>query len=354
MRQLASNKPPHPGRDAQNHLSTSPDESFDAVTNGRPKDSTRTRHACESCRLLKVRCLSNANQSISKCQRCARLNQECLMKARAPRKPRKRTDTRVEELERQVDALRAAFGTPPSSNGSALASARSKTSTTLTHNQEHAMAPEPDTFRKASLPSPPAELRILVAPCGAILHGSPPQCIISPSASVSSGSLTPSIACDLFETYQTELVQYLPLSSFLDTDDASTARERNPTLFLAVITAAAGYSDLELHSTLIDQLTQDLAKRTVIDGERSIELVQALLITAAFYQPPGASEKLKNYQFIQYIHMAVTMSNEIGLENFGGAVGPHGYREYLTVYCADEERNASRRTAIACYIICLS
>ena len=341
MRPLAPSMPLRPGREAPNDLSTSPEESFDITTLGRGKD-TRTRHACETCRLQKVRCLSNSDASVQKCQRCARLNQECLLKPRAPRRMRKRTDTRVAELERKVEVLRAAFegSTAPDKSGSS--SATSDDPTTLIQDQQHVAVPEISTFADASLPSPQAGLPVL-SPCG-MIRGSALPHTTSPPERVASSTLTPSDVSKLFERYQMELMQSFPLTLFSDTDGASMVQGRSPTLFLAVLTAAAGESDPELHTTLNYELAQNLATRIVVDGERSLELVQALIISAAFYQPPDAFEKHKYYQ---YIHMAATMCSELGLGVFPRNSSPANTEDEM-------ERNARYRTAIACYMSCLS
>jgi hypothetical protein len=143
--------------------------------------------------------------------------------------------------------------------------------------------PEVGAFENASPISPQAGLQVPLSPCG-IIRGPFPQSPRLSVASLSSGTLTPSIAINLFNKYKTELMQHFPLSLFADTEDASMVRVKSPTLFLAIITAAAGDYDLELHSTLNDQLAQDFAKRIIVDGEKSIELVQALLTAAVFYR----------------------------------------------------------------------
>lgn len=60
--------------------------------------------ACESCRARKVRCLP---EDPIRCQRCARSGRECVYTAPEKRRRRKRTDTRVAELEQMVQMLAA-------------------------------------------------------------------------------------------------------------------------------------------------------------------------------------------------------------------------------------------------------
>ncbi|KAI4140795.1 MAG: hypothetical protein L6R39_005657 [Caloplaca ligustica] len=60
--------------------------------------------ACESCRARKVRCLP---EDPTTCQRCARSGRDCIYTAPEKRRRRKRTDTRVAELEHMVQMLAA-------------------------------------------------------------------------------------------------------------------------------------------------------------------------------------------------------------------------------------------------------
>jgi len=313
-------------------------------------NSVRTAHACESCRHLKVRCLSNENLSIRKCQRCVRLNQECIIKPRAPRKPRKRTDARVGELEKQVEALRAAFGESAAPGNSPPSVVDSSDSGAMPHDHGDALVPEGGAFVNLIPTSSQIDFQAPLASCG-IMSTAVPQSHTSP-AKEAQCTLNPSIETDLFNKFNAELIQHLPVILWPNGEDASVVRERSPTLFLAVIAAAAGSSDIEVHSMLHDRLAQDFATRIVIDGEKSIELVLALLIAAAFHNPPDAFKKPK---FYQYIHMAATMATDLGLGNSGRAAIPNRPGEPRYGYGEDEiERNASSRTFIASHMSCLS
>jgi hypothetical protein len=73
-----------------------------------PSGDVRSIRACDYCRSLKVRCIAG-NASSGKCQRCAKSGRDCIMTAPQKRKQRKRTDTRVTELEKEVRAMRVAF-----------------------------------------------------------------------------------------------------------------------------------------------------------------------------------------------------------------------------------------------------
>ncbi|KAI9778728.1 MAG: hypothetical protein M1839_007959 [Geoglossum umbratile] len=70
-------------------------------------DPKRLR-ACESCRGLKVRCELNASNPDGACKRCAKAGRDCIITAPS-RKRQKKTDSRVAELEKKIDALTASL-----------------------------------------------------------------------------------------------------------------------------------------------------------------------------------------------------------------------------------------------------
>lgn len=68
-------------------------------------DSKRPR-ACEACRGLKVRCEPDPVKGT--CRRCAKAGRHCVVTAPS-RKRQKKTDSRVAELEKKIDALTASL-----------------------------------------------------------------------------------------------------------------------------------------------------------------------------------------------------------------------------------------------------
>ena len=55
--------------------------------------------------VIQVRCLASENSLSSKCQRCTRAGRECVYTVHSKTRRRKRTDTRVKELEEKVKNL---------------------------------------------------------------------------------------------------------------------------------------------------------------------------------------------------------------------------------------------------------
>jgi hypothetical protein len=107
-----------------------------------------------------------------------------------------------------------------------------------------------------------------------------------------------------------ELASFFPLVVLPASTTAVQLRQMKPILFLSVISAAAISIDAGLAGVLNREMVRLYAERFFIEGEKSLELVQALLVMIIFYYPPGSPLKL---QFYQYTHIASTMALEIGL-----------------------------------------
>ena len=112
----------------------------------------------------------------------------------------------------------------------------------------------------------------------------------------------------------------------------------------------------ELYSTLSTEAIQEYTKCMSISGERSLELVMAMLVTNAYYFPATSWRHLK---FYQYVHLASTIALDIGL----GEPGPYeeqrssGYSTGLDPAPArGQPANDLKRarTLLACYSACAS
>ncbi|KAG2419411.1 hypothetical protein HFD88_004207 [Aspergillus terreus] len=107
-----------------------------------------------------------------------------------------------------------------------------------------------------------------------------------------------------------ELMVFVPMVLLPPDTTASRLRRSKPVLFLSVLAAAALSVDDNLAAVLNQELVRLYAERFFINGDKSLELVQALLLMIIFYYPPDSPLKL---QYYQYTHIAATMALEIGL-----------------------------------------
>ena len=127
---------------------------------------------------------------------------------------------------------------------------------------------------------------------------------------VDRGILSMATARQLFETYRKDLFPHYPFIPIPESIVAEEMRETQPTLFLAIVAAAAAKEHSDLSAMLDKEVLQQYATKVVVQSEKSLELVQALHISAIWYHPPSKFGQLKYYE---YIHMAATMAMDIGI-----------------------------------------
>lgn len=131
------------------------------------------------------------------------------------------------------------------------------------------------------------------------------------------GLLTWHMALQLLERYQTHLFHCYPIVPLAGIDDPSQLRRHRPVLFLATITAAAAVTDDRIRDTLHDEIIQTYANLVMVKGTKSLELLQAMLITIAWYRPCGSYNDTKYLQFTQ---AASLMAHELGLGESGQGI----------------------------------
>jgi hypothetical protein len=127
---------------------------------------------------------------------------------------------------------------------------------------------------------------------------------------VDRGIISMNRASDLVKVYKKDLVQHFPGVVIRPDWSASNLRQTKPVLFLAVITAASLGEDFSLSGDLNQELARVFADRIFIKGEKSLELIQSLLITVTYHNPAESPWKAL---LSQYTHAAATMALEIGI-----------------------------------------
>lgn len=122
------------------------------------------------------------------------------------------------------------------------------------------------------------------------------------------GILSMAKATELYQNYLVALLPQYPAVPLSCT--VAELRSKRPILFLAVLAASSGASDPSLNNRLNQEIQRVYATKVSIQGLKSLELVQALLVSILWTYPPDKFEDLK---FHQQIHMAATMALDLGL-----------------------------------------
>lgn len=318
-------------------------------------DPKRPR-ACEACRGLKVRCEPDPSDE-GPCKRCRKAGRNCVVTV-PTRKRQKKTDSRVAELEKKIDALTASLQARAAPAGASPVTAN-KSST----------EPTPPSIATAwrelsrggtgmPIPNwgtvPPTESPSL-APGAARDYGrqhdhgpgvAPPSTAATPAAGqkrkfdgqeggecrsqepvadsgyptflfpnsdqgdiVDRGLMDMQKAEDMFARYNDKMIAHLPAVVFPPGFTVAELRKQKPTLFLAIMAVATSESPA-LQKALQKELMYIFAEKVMLKGEKTVELVQAIQVAVIWYWPPEHFEELKFYQLV---HIAAVMAIDIGL-----------------------------------------
>jgi hypothetical protein len=371
---------------------------------GGPNDPKRSR-ACEACRGLKVKC--EPDPSDGPCKRCAKANRNCVV-TQPSRKRQKKTDSRVAELEKKLDELTASLAAQKSGSistahggvqsdiaaiaaqaqhnpyqqvtnggyGSAFARApearaeewgsyigkapefesrKSSAPPMVVAGQKRKLA---DTFSTASESPKSGVTRKSVdgsnaqLPSGFLIEGgSKPAPTHEYSDVIDRGLVTAEQAAKMFGCYVEKMAPHMPAVVFSAGTTSAEVRKTKPTLFLAILAASSGSNFPDIQKQLTKEVMSIYAERIICNGEKTLELIQALQISSLWYYPPEHFEELKFYQLI---HIAAVMAIDVGLGKRSKSKGPGLWRDspWRRTPYPDPVSIEARRAWLGCYFLC--
>jgi hypothetical protein len=166
--------------------------------------------------------------------------------------------------------------------------------------------------------------------------------------------LTADDAASMFNCYVENMAPHMPSVVFPPGTTAADIRKSKPTLFLAILAASSGMNFPRLQRTLTKEVMSIYADRIICNGEKTLEIIQALNVSTLWYWPPEHFEELKFYQLI---HTAAVMAIDIGMGKRSkssksknvGLWRDHPWRR--TPY-PDPESIEARRAWLSCYFLC--
>ncbi|KAF5660961.1 cercosporin resistance [Fusarium heterosporum] len=339
----------------------------DADHDGDGSDPRRPR-ACEACRGLKVRCEPDPNEE-GPCKRCRKAGRNCVV-TMPTRKRQKKTDSRVAELEKKIDALTASLQARAPAGGQAHSHAQSQAhgvddspgsvapkllsesntpASSYNHSikwGKHTQPPTWGSFSTTHSPMPPmstvdhnpdraSPARSTTTMTPATVTGQKrkfsegregsaeqPNAEETPAEALAAyltrakggdivdrGVITMEKATELFARYNDHMISHLPAVIFQPGFTASELRKAKPILFLAIMAVASAESPI-LQKVLQKEMKLTFAEKVMLSGDKSLELVQALNVAVIWYWPPEHFEELKFYQLV---HTSAVMAIDIGL-----------------------------------------
>ncbi|KAB2110205.1 hypothetical protein AG0111_0g328 [Alternaria gaisen] len=260
--------------------------------------------ACEECHRLKIKCDISSDPDAASCGRCTRNNLECV--PAAPRLQR----NRIQELEAQIQELNNLLQSQSTSSPTPSRSPGSITTTTLGRS--------PGSLSDNHYDGVLSFLDARIAPVNQqrLLHLYAHQ----------AGAAWPVVR----------------LSTDLD-----HLRAKAPILLLSVmaysITQEAQGVDMETHDELVRETMHILGEEVIGRGQRSLELVQALLVATLWNKSTRRGQQGSCYQILQ---LAADMAIDLGIAGFALQPSPVAY------FSRHEDTGSleARRTWLACYV----
>ncbi|CAI9625202.1 unnamed protein product [Alternaria burnsii] len=278
----------------------------------KPQDQPLNR-ACEACRISKVRCLVNPDANSTQCQRCAKANRTCVFAPPAKRRQRKRTDVRVTELEKEIQQMRSLLKTNTRSSNDV---SEQESGDDDSDDQGHAGGKETSPRVPSRLSSITATSKLTAPiskppPVDPVITGAP---INFPGSSdndiIDRGVISEDMARELLSIWRTELVAACPGITIPKHWDVFDLRANKPALFHAIMAAAAHSKGSALSDRLHEETVLLYARSAFIQGEKSVQAIQALIVTVTYYSPSKTPGQLQIYQ---WVNMAASMALELGL-----------------------------------------
>lgn len=301
---------------------SNPDDNDDASQDeaaGSPDKRARRpkrARACIACRNMKIRCLPVDGQDA--CLGCSKVNRECVMPG--PARKRQKTVHKVAELEKKInaltDALIAQQATNPTPPNDSPMTDRQETQSDVTRTNTTATSePQRETEKPQQYDRGVANKQQVVLDRGELDWGCSqfehPRETLEPYADIiERGLLDMPTATKIFDHYVQNMLPYFPVIAFPNPILAQDVRTARPMLFLAILTVTAPAVKPELHPNLVIELTRQLSERILFLGEKSIEVVQAILVYTSYY---SRGRYAKDLTFNQLIHSAVVMCLDLGM-----------------------------------------
>ncbi|MCJ1377586.1 hypothetical protein MMC17_000681 [Xylographa soralifera] len=218
---------------------------------------------------------------------------QCMFVAPRRKRPRKRTDARVAELEReglQISEHDETNNKDKAGTKDCDLDVDSEEDPAISAHEESALPrPQSTNIRTPATSSSPSALKSDEFGDFTKTYDVVDRGVISMNTAAAL------VALFIIELGATFLGRYL-----LEHCTAFELPVTKPVLFLAVVAAASLGGDSKLSHTLYKEIIRVYADRIIIKGEKSSELVQSLLVTVAYSYIPESAAHLQFYQFYQF------------------------------------------------------
>ncbi|KAH8596193.1 hypothetical protein B0O99DRAFT_686236 [Bisporella sp. PMI_857] len=245
------------------------------------------------------------------CAGCQKYSRPC--EPPEPSKPRVRSARKLLELEQKIELLTKGMRKEQYEGSESRNPARSYTTQRL--SSHHISGEDNRSLQQQSSPSrQPQNV--------ASLTNATNSDIVRPSKSPAVGYLVYPDPIDkgwvdlqtaiiLFNHWKNYMRPIMPIIQLDSEQDFHKIRSSKPVLFLTILTVGSTSILPALEFQLLGHLNEELAQKVFIEGVKSIDLLQSLLLISHYgFQLPHAKSSVPN---LQYIRNAVAMTLDLGI-----------------------------------------
>jgi hypothetical protein len=129
-----------------------------------------------------------------------------------------------------------------------------------------------------------------------------------PEDVIDQGLISLEEADECFVRFTEAMLPHFPVVVFPPGTTASTVRRTRPILFLAILGAASGHLGEGVRKALVEEVMRTYADRMFMSGDKNLDLVQAIQVSAVWYFPPERFGEVKVYQMI---HLAAIVAIDL-------------------------------------------
>ncbi|KAI0838307.1 hypothetical protein F5Y06DRAFT_269107 [Hypoxylon sp. FL0890] len=278
-----------------------------------PPKPNKMNYACEACRISKLKCQSGPQPGI--CKRCSEFKRECVFRT-GPRTRRPKGSRPEAE----------ALPPPPGPSKTFSIDFTIPVDEDLHDNfddlrEKHERfiddlvpSSEEDEIEDSAIMSPSAEQTFSFNDLSMPTPSLTASTASTHSRPVSSLGIKPQFNLDsaakLLESFRS-MLPYCPCVVLPDDADVRSMARSMPFVLLAILAVTSCSSSLQGHSLYDEEFRKVLGLKFVAGGERSLELLQGLIIYCSWYP---FHLRPKNKQLMQYLRMAVDIVHDLELD----------------------------------------
>ncbi|RYP44277.1 hypothetical protein DL768_009247 [Monosporascus sp. mg162] len=269
----------------------------------------KMNYACEACRSSKVKCLASPHPGI--CKRCADFKRECVFRT-GPRTRRPKNlppDAIIRPPPGPSKTFSIDFSMPadedPAAHFDSLREHHERILEGLVLSPEGEDGGEISSLddlsrTPSSMTTASSSARSSRRPLG--------ELGIQPQFNLDSAE-------KLLATFRDTLLPHCPIVALPDGADVRSLARDMPFVLLAILAVTSCSTSLQGHSLYDEEFRKVLGLKFVTSSERSLEMLQGLLIYCAWYP---FHLRPKNRQVNQYMRMAVDIMQDLELDQEGG------------------------------------